>query len=438
MFYRNVKKWMAGTLCVAMVCGLAACGQQGNGANAQNIHGIQATGNTQGVEVTDDGSEPSKVVVVDEQESRRQLQDFSYKLLEQNLALENPVLSPVSAYFAMGLAGLGARGETKSEFDKVLGADLESYPQKLMNVLECDTKNMQVDLANSAWVDEAFTPSKDWMKATEVFYKAEAFKEKLSTEQTLKKINNWVEDETEGLIPGFLGEPLGTDVRLALLNTVYFDGKWDLPFDAESTYQEEFTTKDNQKVMVDMMQMYLEYQQYLKNDIAEGVVLPYEDQKYSFVALKPTDGNTVREMYEQLSMEEIFTLLDNKQEKMVNLWLPKFEITFDQILNNSLTNMGLTKAFSAEEADFSGIGATDSGNSLYISLVRQKAVVKVDEEGTEAAAVTVVMMKDGCAIMEDKPIDLFFDEPFFYMIVENETKTPLFMGILDKPVSGDM
>ena len=129
-------------------------------------------------------------------------------------------------------------------------------------------------------------------------------------------------------------------------------------------------------------------------------------------------------------------LLEDRQNLLVNVKLPKFEVSFDKMLNDSLINMGLADAFDKEKADFSSLGTMDSGNPVYISLVRQKAVVKVDEEGTEAAAATEVAIKEACALLpENEPIDVFFDQPFLYLIMDMENQLPLFMGIMDNPVA---
>ena len=126
--------------------------------------------------------------------------------------------------------------------------------------------------------------------------------------------------------------------------------------------------------------------------------------------------------------------MDSGKVQNINLKLPKFEVEFDKELNETLQNMGIKLAFDNEQADFTSIGFTDNGLPLYISLVRQKAVVKLDEEGTEAAAVTMVVMNE-CASTEstEKPIEVFFDEPFLYMIMDMESRTPLFMGVMDDP-----
>ena len=144
--------------------------------------------------------------------------------------------------------------------------------------------------------------------------------------------------------------------------------------------------------------------------------------------------STVRDMYGMLTNEVITDLLVNRQTKLVNLKLPKFEITFEKKLNESLKNIGLKECFDEEKANFSKMGTTTAGGNLYIDLVFQKAKIIVDEEGTEAAAVTEVLIKEECAsIIDEEPINVYFDEPFLYMIMDMETGAPVFMGILDQP-----
>ena len=126
--------------------------------------------------------------------------------------------------------------------------------------------------------------------------------------------------------------------------------------------------------------------------------------------------------------------MDNGTVQNIKLKIPKFEVEFDKKINETLQNMGLRLAFDDTKADFTGIGYTENGLPLYISLVRQKAVVKLDEEGTEAAAVTMVVMNECTSAMPvEQPIEVFFDEPFLYMIMDKESRTPLFIGVMDDP-----
>ena len=183
-----------------------------------------------------------------------------------------------------------------------------------------------------------------------------------------------------------------------------------------------------------MMQMYETDQLYVKNEIAEGVILPYEDESIAFLALMPAAEMSVREMYEQLTWEKVSGLLDQEETTFCNLRLPKFEVTFEKELNDSLKEMGLQKAFDGSQADLSGLGETFAGENLFINLVKQKAVLILDEEGTEASAATMVAIKEGCAMeYEKQPVNVYFDRPFLYMIIDRNSDIPLFMGIMDNP-----
>ncbi len=371
------------------------------------------------------------------------LWEFSYKMLQENIEDTNPVLSPLSAYLAMGMVGLGAEGETLAEFQQTMGQGMQDISGELMQNLPNWIRDIREDgedsilkVANSVWIDKRMIPNTSWVQSVADIYKAEAFQAVLSDRSTMKDINKWVEGKTYSLIKEFLSEPLDPESRMALFNTIYFLGFWVHDFEANSTYKEDFITTDGKTVQVDMMHDYDRSEYYFSNDSLDGVILKYRDGDMAFVAMKPTAGQTAREMYEQLNYEELNSLLDSAALQPIRLKLPKFEVEFDKNLNETLQNMGIKRAFDEELAQFGGLGTTDNGYPLYISLVRQKAVVKLDEEGTEAAAVTMVVMKECAAAMpQQTPIDVFFDEPFVYMIMDMESRTPLFMGIMDNPVN---
>lgn len=365
---------------------------------------------------------------------------FSYNMLKENLDETNPVLSPMSAYLAMGMVGLGAKGDTLAEFENTMGKGMQTTAGTLMQELPNwlndtrEEKKSVLNVANAVWVDETMHPDENWVKNVSDIYSAEAYRGVLSSEGVKKDINRWVEKKTNSLIKEFLSEPLDVETKMALFNTIYFYGEWVSEFEKNSTYKEDFTTTDGRIKQVDMMHdERTEF--YIKNENMDGVVLDYRYGNMALVALKPTAGQTVREMYEALTYEELAGLLDNGSSELIKLKLPKFEVEFDKKLNETLQNMGIKRAFDEQLADFTGLGYTDNGIPLYISLVRQKSVVKLDEKGTEAAAVTMVAMNECAMAMPEKPpIEVYFDEPFLYMIMDMESKTPLFMGVMDNPV----
>lgn len=356
------------------------------------------------------------------------VQNFSYNLLSQNLDKLNPVLSPVSAYLAISMAGCGAEGETLEEFRTVLESDMACLQDDLMNRLPQDEEELQVFLANSAWLDDNLTVLEHWLSEVYSFYDADIYQAELTTEETREDINLWVRQNTEGMIQEFLSEQLNEDVALVLFDTVYFKGKWENPFAAADTRKREFTLDSGEVIMAETMSVPSAEIQYFQNDLAEGVILPYVGDTYSFVAVKPAGELTVRELYDRFTMQELMDLIGTNTSAVMDLNLPKFEITFDQVLNESLQNMGLQRAFDMFQADFTGI-SNDSRAPLYIGQVRQKAVFRLDEEGTEASAATEVEMRERGASSSA----LHFDSPFLYMVIENESQVPLFMGIMDNP-----
>ncbi len=377
-------------------------------------------------------------------DSYESVQKFGYNLLAQSIQDENPVLSPVSAYLALSMAGCGADGTTKEEFYNVLGNDMMALSDDMMNILPAKGDLLNLSIADSAWIDDAFIVDDTWLGTVRSLMDAEAFQTDLSTENTMNEINHWIENKTNGLIDKMLSEPLDEQARLALFNTVYFKGKWEIPFEANDTCKEDFYLYKGQGAteQVDMMNLYETNLDYIANDFAEGVILPYQKnddsccENMAFVALKPIGNENIREVYDKLTNEVIVDFLVNKQTELVNLKLPKFEITFDKELNECLSNMGLAECFDVEKANFDRMGKTQSGDNLYISLVHQKAKIIVDEEGTEAAAVTEVIMACGAAIVEPQyPKEVYFNEPFVYMIMDLDKELPLFIGILDNPVS---
>ena len=428
-------RWIALVLVCSM---LTACG-----GGSRMLMPPEVKPTEQGTEVdslhgsgTTEPADAEPLVVTDE----TAVWEFSHRMLQENLNETNPVLSPVSAYLALGMVGLGAKGDTLAEFESTMGEGFETTAAGLMQAIPSwmkvkeEEKISPLSVANSVWVDDTMNPEEAWLAEVNDIFTAEVYQGVLSSEATKRDINKWVEKKTNSLIKEFLSEPLDVEAKLALFNTIYFKGEWVSDFEKNSTYKEDFTTTDGGVKKVDMMHDYGRNEFYVKNDKLDGVVMDYRNGSMAMVMLKPTAGQTVREMYESLTYEEVTALLDSGKVQNINLKLPKFEVEFDKELNETLQNMGIKLAFDDEQADFTSIGFTDNGLPLYISLVRQKAVVKLDEEGTEAAAVTMVVMNE-CASAEstEKPIEVFFDEPFLYMIMDMESRTPLFMGVMDDP-----
>lgn len=422
------RKWIATFLTITMLGSmLSGCAKESTGDEVVPIEPETEEAASTAADTTTDYTGASYSPVI----------DFGYRLFEENSKdTLNPVLSPVSAYIALTMAGNGADGTTLEEFHSLLGknGEMTELSNALMQKLPADSETLKLTLANSAWLDDEFQADEEWLAKITSLYQAQAYNTNLSTTDAMDAMNKWVSDNTAGLIDKMIEKPMQDDTRLVLFNTLYFKGDWNSPFTHEATYEQPFTLADASTVDTAMMHQYESYFDYLENDALDGVLLPYADSSLAFVALKAKDDTPIRDALASLSEEGLADMIAKKQEgAYMDLTLPKFEITFERTLNDSLQALGLVSAFDADNADFTKLGTTQRGDNLYISLVYQKAKIIVDEEGTEAAAATEIAMAEATALIENQPKDVTFDKPFLYMIMDMDTQVPLFIGILDNP-----
>ena len=348
---------------------------------------------------------------------------------------ENPVISPLSAYLCIAMLMPGAKENTMAEFEKILGADWEKVAA-LAASIEAQLKNTggstKLDLANSIWTDDdRAVIEEEWLKTVKAYFGPEVYTADLSGSEALKAINKWVNDKTNGMIPTLRDENYDNDTIMVLLNALYMKAEWAHKFDAESTNDREFTRADGSAVTVPFMNMYEAYESYIKTDDAEGIMLPYDDGRLAFIALKPGSGDARGYAASLTGARLKETIAAAKADTFVTVNIPKFSTGYSVYLTDALKAMGMTDAFDPALADLTGVGGGVDG-PLYISSVFQKVKVDVDEEGTEAAAVTEVVIA-GTSLIVEEPIVLTFDKPFVYAIADTETGVPLFVGVMENP-----
>lgn len=364
--------------------------------------------------------------------SYRMAQDFGYELLQKNADETNPIISPASAYLALTMAGMGAEGETKKEIHNVLGSDMSSISERLIQHLSYENKTGKLIMANSIWTDTSFIVNEQWPEDVSRLFEAEIFSRNLNKRKTIKEINRWGKERTEGQISKILRSPLSKDDMFVILNAVYFKADWEQQFDKACTMKRTFTTAADKEISVEMMHNYHAHELYIKDETVEGVIRPYQDSNLVYVALMPTDGATVREMLHKLTGEQVSKLMESQQSTFMDLGLPKYDVISNKQLNESLKQMGIQKAFDSQTADFSGAGSAETGENLFISMIMQNTFISLDEEGTEAGAVTLEFGA-GAAAFDEEPMRLYFDKPFLYMIMTEDTQVPIFIGIMDNP-----
>jgi serine protease inhibitor len=364
---------------------------------------------------------------------------FGFTLFERLAAAapgENLFVSPTSAAFALAMTYNGAAGETHEAMARTLG--MGDLPMERVNAgnrawLDAlrDTQDPRVELslANSIWARQGFPFRAEFYDRNRGFYDAEV-RELPFDDAAVGIINGWVRQHTRGRIDRILDRIPGNAV-MYLINALHFKGEWTYRFDPKQTRREGFTRADGSRVEVEMMRQQAKVG-FLRDDGFQMVELPYGNGRFSMVLALPDHGHTLDGFRATLTPERWDAWMGAIRTQEVAVILPRFRMEWERSLVETLTGMGMGIAFEGGRADFSGM---TSGRGLYISEVKQKSWLNVDEKGTEAAAVTVVEMSRVCTgCGPDHPI-VRFDRPFFLAIRDNATGTLLFLGQVADPTA---
>ena len=409
-----MKKFIAIILMFALTFALASCG--GSSTSSENI--------SENIEA--EKTETGEVNMSDADKAC----DFAVRLLKAN-AKEgiNTLISPFSVMTALAMTANGAVGETRAQMEDVLGMTVEELNKYLSSYIASlpEGEKYKLKPANSIWFtsDERFTVNEDFLKSNKSVYDADIYRTPFD-DSTLKDINNWVSDKTDGMIPEIL-DKIPEEAVMYLVNALAFDAEWWDTYTEDQVWDSEFTREDGTKEKIRLM--YSEEWRYMESDKATGFLRSYKDDKYAFAALLPNEGVTVDELVGSLNGAKLHEMLSSPEECTVNAAIPIFETEFSTEMSQALKGMGMPLAFDLAKADFSGLGHSDDGN-IAIGRVIHKTFISVAEKGTKAGAATVVeMLDEGAAFVED-PKNVILDRPFLYMIIDTETSTPLFIGTL--------
>jgi serpin B len=359
---------------------------------------------------------------------------FGLELLQTVLENEqqpNIMISPASVSIALGMAYNGAGSTTMEAFEQVLNyegltrEEVNEITKELINVLVTNVKGNLLEIANSIWYREGFPVKQEFTDLNANYLDAEVRALDFSTADALKTINNWVSEMTYGKIDEVIQE-IDPSVMMILINAIYFNCVWEVEFDPKDTRQEPFYSESGEEVgKVEMMKL----ERTFNVSFGEGygaVELPYKNNKFSMFLFLPAEGVTLDELVAGLDGEQWKAWMEafHKSEEFTVL-MPKFRFEFERSIADDLKAMGLEVAFS-DGADFSGISEVP----LLISDVIHKTYIDVNEKGTEAAAVTVIVMRNTSV---GPPTVLRLDRPFLFAITENSSKSILFIGRVGKP-----
>lgn len=350
--------------------------------------------------------------------------DLFQKSMDDN---KNSLVSPLSVMLALTMTANGAARETLTQMEAVLGRgisldELNRYLLTYANNLPADQK-YRINIANSIWFrddENRLHVEEEFLQQNADYFKAQAYKSPFD-DQTLKDINNWVDEKTEGMIDKILDE-IREDAVMYLINAIVFEAEWENIYRTHQIEPGQFRGEDGKTYDVEFMNS--EESIYLESEFATGFIKPYAGNQYSFVALLPHQGMSVRDLVTSLSGERFLHLLQSASLEDVQATLPKFTYEYEVVMNDALKAMGLPDAFSPLAADFSKLGQSSRGN-IFIGEVLHKTFIVVDEKGTKAGAVTKVEMRDE-SYRETKIVRL--DRPFVYAIMDNATNLPIFIG----------
>lgn len=364
----------------------------------------------------------------DLQTSNEKAVDFAVRLFQASRkADENTLISPLSVLCALAMTANGAQEETLAQMESVLGMnvqELNSYLYSYMQTLP-QGEDYKLKLANSIWFrdDPRFTVEQSFLQTNADYYEADLYKAAFD-DQTCKDINNWVKENTDGMISNVL-DKIPDNVLMYLINALAFDAKWDEPYMDAQVRQGTFTQEDGTKENAEFM--HSSESIFLDDGKATGFMKYYKGGKYAFVAMLPNEGVSLSEYAESLDGEALYSLLGNPEYIEVSVALPKFAMEYQEEMSDILKGMGMPDAFEPEKADLGKLGSSTGGN-IYITSVLHKTYISVDENGTKAAAVTVVAPGDEGAAMVMKEVRL--DRPFVYMLVDCENNIPFFIGTM--------
>jgi len=366
--------------------------------------------------------------------------DFFKKLADDENNSPNIFYSPYSVFTALAMTYEGARNNTAVEMGNVLhikqdNESFHEYMQSLYNHLNYNDE-YNISTANALWPDVGFTMLDKYVNIIKTYYGGNASEvEYANPEEAARVINEWVENQTNNLIKDLVPpdaiDPILT--KLILTNAIYFKGTWQIQFDKENTTDREFTLSSGENVEVETMNLIDMDNKfnYTETDDLQILELPYDGGDISMMILLPKDGVSLSDVTSSLDREEYISWVDEMYETKADIYLPKFKFETSYGLNEYLMDLGMIDAFNYD-ADFSGIDGT---KMLFISKVLHKAFVEVNEEGTEAAAATAVIINYKAINPNEPPERITFDcdHPFLFTIHHKETGTILFMGSVDNP-----
>ncbi len=393
---------------------------------------------TFGCDVTDP-TEPLRELSSSEAKLVESDNSFGLKLFKEintEMADSNVFISPLSISMALGMTYNGARESTEEamrttlEFANLSMDEINESYKSLIELLGGIDSDVEFNIANSIWYRNDYTFEQDFFERCSEYFDARVagldFHEPQAARDTM---NNWVDENTNGKIEEIVDYVDPMNDVMFLINAIYFNGTWTYQFDEEDTKEESFHLPGGGTKDCNMMEIRSLFK-YFEDSILQAIDIPYGNGNYSMTVILPDYGEDIDELIAGLTQEKWDGWMDSFTEDTVTLFFPKLKLEYriKDLLEDALTSLGMGVAFDYQEADFTGMYEP---GGIFIDRIIHKTFLEVDEEGTEAAAATVVAMSLTCI---EGDLTIRVNRPYIFAIRENHSGTILFIGKIIEPV----
>ena len=359
---------------------------------------------------------------------------FGFKLFPQIIQDQpdqNVFISPLSASMALGMAYNGAANQTQTAMAEALELqgltipDVNASYQHVMALLILLDPKVQMNVANSIWYRQEYTFEDTFLNTNRTFFDATVSGMDFNNPSTVDVINQWVENKTNGRIDGIVDQ-IDPQTVMFLINAIYFKGDWTYKFDEDDTQDESFSKPDGSSVTVKMMHQEEDFD-YFENDTFQAIDLPYGSGEFRMTVILPKPSTDINTFINSLDRTQWDAWTESFSNRLVSLSLPRFKMEYERSLNDDLKALGMEIAFDPMVADFTNMYPP---GQLFISNVKQKTFVEVNEEGTKAAAATSVEIGVTSAPLS---VVMRVDRPFLFAIRERQEGAILFIGKIVNP-----
>ena len=417
-----------GTFALVLLLGLAALASQ---EEANSISSLNQLASGSKLIASQPGTKLNQLVNAN---NRFGFNLFTQLQLQQKSQPQNIFISPQSIAIALAMTRNGTAGKTQAEITQTLGleqfdpATVDYSYEQLIKTLTTTDNSVELAIANSLWINQNISLKDSFIKTNQDFYQGKVSNLDFADTSAKNTINQWVASNTAQQIPEIV-DSISPEAALYLINAIYFKGSWTNKFAPDATTKQPFYLESKTTKPVAMMSQTGDYR-YYANEQFQAIRLPYgKKAQLGMYIFLPQANSNLEQFNQQLNLANWQTWLSQMRSQPGNIFLPKFKLEYTTELKDVLSSLGMQQVFNSAQADFSAM--TDS--AVALDQVKHKAVIEVNEEGTEAAGVTSTGIRITSAIPQKQPFEMNINRPFFFAIRDDRAGTILFMGNVVEP-----